>query len=119
MPGHSLHREIELYVKAGLSPFDALAAATIVPARVMKKEAESGTIEKGKRGDLIVLDGNPLDDIRNTRRIHRVITNGRVFDPAPLWRSVGFHGPDRRKTIFRPLLGWGFLKCDIKRKAYT
>jgi imidazolonepropionase-like amidohydrolase len=90
VPGHSLHRELELYVKAGLSPFDALAAATIVPARVMKKESDSGTIEKGKRGDVILLDGNPLDDIRNTRRIHRVITNGRVFDPAPLWRSVGF-----------------------------
>ena len=90
VPGHSLHRELELYVKAGLSPFDALAAATIVPARAMKKDADSGTIEKGKRGDLILLDGNPLDDIRNTRRIHRVITNGRVFDPAPLWRSVGF-----------------------------
>ncbi len=90
VPGHSLHREIELYVRAGFSPFDALAAATIVPARAMKKEFESGTIEKGKRGDLIVLDGSPLDDIRNTRRIYRVITNGRVFDPAPLWRSVGF-----------------------------
>ncbi len=90
VPGHSLHREIELYASAGFSPFDALAAATIVPARVMKKDADSGTIEKGKRGDLIVLDGSPLDDIRNTRRIHRVITNGRVFDPAPLWRSAGF-----------------------------
>jgi imidazolonepropionase-like amidohydrolase len=90
VPGHSLHREIELYVKAGFSPFDALAAATIVPARVMKKESDSGTIERGKRGDLIVLDGSPLDDIRNARRIYRVVTNGRVFDPAPLWRSVGF-----------------------------
>jgi imidazolonepropionase-like amidohydrolase len=90
VPGHSLHRELELYVKAGLSPFDAMAAATIVPARVMKKDAESGTIEKGKRGDLIVLDANPLQDIRNTRRIYRVVTNGRVFDPGPLWRSVGF-----------------------------
>jgi imidazolonepropionase-like amidohydrolase len=90
VPGHSLHREIELYVKAGFSPFDALAAATIVPARVMKKESDSGTIEIGKRGDLIVIDGSPLDDIRNTRRIYRVITNGRVFDPAPLWRSAGF-----------------------------
>jgi len=90
VPGHSLHREIELYVQAGMSPFDALSAATVVPARVMKKLADSGTIEKGKRGDLIVLDGNPLDDVRMTRRIHRVVTNGRVFDPASLWRSVGF-----------------------------
>jgi imidazolonepropionase-like amidohydrolase len=90
VPGHSLHREIELYAQAGFSPFDALATATTVPARVMNKAAESGTIEKGKRGDVIVLDGNPLDDVRNTRRVYRVITNGRVFDPASLWRSVGF-----------------------------
>jgi len=90
VPGHSLHRELELYVQAGFAPFDALAAATVVPARVMKKIADSGTIEKGKRGDLIVLDGDPLSDVRNTRRIYRVITNGRVFDPASLWRSVGF-----------------------------
>jgi len=90
VPGHSLHREIELYVEAGFSPFDALAAATVAPARAMKKDAESGSIEKGKRGDLIVLDANPLDDVRNTRRIYRVITNGRVLDPASLWRSVGF-----------------------------
>ena len=41
-------------------------------------------------GDLVILDASPLDDIRNTRKIYRVITNGRVFDPAPLWRSVGF-----------------------------
>jgi imidazolonepropionase-like amidohydrolase len=90
VPGHSLHRELELYVRAGFSPLAALQAATIVPARAMKTESDSGTIEPGKRGDLIVLDGNPLDDIHNTRRIHRVITGGRVFDPAPLWQSVGF-----------------------------
>jgi imidazolonepropionase-like amidohydrolase len=90
VPGHSLHREIELYVTAGFSPLEALQAATIAPARAMKNDGEAGTLEKGKRGDLVVLDGNPLEDIRNTRRIHRVITNGRIFDPAPLWRSVGF-----------------------------
>jgi imidazolonepropionase-like amidohydrolase len=90
VPGHSLHRELELYVRAGFSPLEALQAATIVPARAMKNESDSGTIEPGKRGDLIVLDGNPLDDIHNTRRIHRVISGGRVFDPAPLWQSVGF-----------------------------
>jgi len=90
VPGHSLHRELELYVRAGFSPLEALQAATIVPATAMKTASDSGTIESGKLGDLIVLDGNPLDDIHNTRRIYRVITGGRVFDPAPLWESVGF-----------------------------
>jgi hypothetical protein len=74
VPGHSLHRELELYVRAGFSPLEALQAATIVPATAMKTASDSGTIESGKLGDLIVLDGNPLDDIHNTRRIYRVIT---------------------------------------------
>jgi imidazolonepropionase-like amidohydrolase len=90
VPGFSLHREIELYVKAGFTPLEALQAATIVPAKVMGKDRDSGTVEVGKRGDLVILDANPLDDISNTRKIYRVITNGRVFDPAPLWQSVGF-----------------------------
>ena len=90
VPGFSLHREIELYVKAGFTPLEALQAATIVPARVMKKDGDSGSIEVGKRGDLVILDANPLDDIANTRKIHRVVTNGRVFEPGPLWESVGF-----------------------------
>jgi imidazolonepropionase-like amidohydrolase len=90
VPGHSLHREIELRVKAGFSPIEALQSATIVAARAMKKDGESGTLERGKRGDLVILDANPLERIEHTRRIHRVITRGRVFDPAPLWRSVGF-----------------------------
>jgi len=90
VPGHSLHRELELYVRAGFTPLEALQAATIVPATAMKTASDSGTIEPGKLGDLIVLDGNPLDDIHNTRRVFKVVTGGRVFDPAPLWRSVGF-----------------------------
>jgi len=90
VPGFSLHREIELYVKAGFTPLEALQAATLVPARVMGKESDSGTVDIGKRGDLVILDASPLADIANTRKIYRVITNGRVFDPAPLWRSVGF-----------------------------
>jgi imidazolonepropionase-like amidohydrolase len=56
----------------------------------MRKDGDSGSIEVGKRGDIVILDANPLDDIANTRKIFRVVTNGRVFDPAPLWRSVGF-----------------------------
>jgi imidazolonepropionase-like amidohydrolase len=90
VPGYSVHREIELYVKAGFSPMAALAAATIVPATVMNQREDVGTIERGKRADLVVLDANPLDDISNTRRIFCVIANGRRLDPVPLWQSVGF-----------------------------
>ena len=90
VPGFSLHREIELYVKAGFTPLEALQSATIVPARAMKHDGDSGSIDVGKRGDVVILDASPLEEIENTRKIYRVITNGRVFDPAPLWRSVGF-----------------------------
>ncbi len=90
VPGFSLHREIELYAKAGFTPLEALQAATIVPARVMGKAADSGTIDAGKRGDIVILDADPLADLANTRKIYRVITDGRVFEPPALWSSVGF-----------------------------
>ncbi len=90
VPGHSVHREIELYVEAGLTPMAALQAATVVPARAMKLDDELGTIEPGKRADLVVLDANPLDDIHNVRRVRWTIHDGRVYDAAALWRSVRF-----------------------------
>jgi len=90
VPGYSLHREIELYVKAGFTPMEAIQAATIVPARVMKLDKELGTVETGKRADLIILDGNPLEDIHNTRKVEYVITNGVMYNCVELWKSVGF-----------------------------
>ena len=90
VPGHSLHREIELYVQAGFTPMEAIQAATIVPARAMGIDKESGTVEKGKRGDLILVNGNPLENIRNIRNVEYVITNGTMFHTAELWQSVGF-----------------------------
>ncbi len=90
VPGYSLHREIELYVLAGFTPLEAIQAATIVPARVMGLEQEVGTLTAGKRADLIVVDGNPLVRIEDLRKVYLVVSAGRRFDPAPLWRSVGF-----------------------------
>ena len=90
VPGHSLHREIELYVQAGFTPMEAIQAATIVPARVMGLDKEIGTVESGKRADVIILDGNPLESIRNIRKVEFVITNGIMYNCAELWRSVGF-----------------------------
>ena len=90
VPGHSLHREIELYVQAGFTPMEAIQAATIVPARVMGLDKEVGTVEPGKRADVIILDANPLESIRNIRKVEFVITNGIMYNCAELWRSVGF-----------------------------
>jgi imidazolonepropionase-like amidohydrolase len=90
VPGYSLYREIELYVQAGFTPMEAIQAATIVPARVMGVDKELGTVEAGKRADVIVVDGNPLESIHNIRKVEFVITNGVMYNCEELWRSVGF-----------------------------
>ena len=90
VPGFSLDREIELYVKAGFTPMEAIQAATLVPARAMGMEKESGTIEPGKRADVILVDGNPLTNISDIRKVSTVFAAGRMYQPAALWTSVGF-----------------------------
>src|SRR5580700_9127395 len=90
VPGHSLHREIELYVQAGFTPMEAIQAATIVPARVMGLDKELDTVEAGKRADVMILAANPLESIHNIRKVEFVITNGTMYNCAELWRSVGF-----------------------------
>jgi len=78
LPGYSLHNELEILVAAGLTPLDALGSATVVPARFFSLEDSMGTIAPGMKADLVLLDANPLEDIRHTRLIHRVIARGRV-----------------------------------------
>jgi imidazolonepropionase-like amidohydrolase len=90
VPGHSIARELELYVRAGMTPIEALQTATVVPAKVMGLDRESGSLAAGKRADLVILDGNPLDDISQVRRVHAVVAAGRMFLPAPLWKTAGF-----------------------------
>jgi len=85
-----VHREIELYVEAGLTPMQALQSATIVPARAMKLDRELGTIEKGKRADLAILDANPIERIQNIRRVRWTVSAGRMIEAAALWKSVRF-----------------------------
>ncbi len=83
-PGFSLHDELQLVVQAGLSPMEALQAATLNAARFMGREKELGTVETGKLADLVLLDANPLDDIANTRKISAVIWRGQYFPRAAL-----------------------------------
>lgn len=81
-PGFSLHDELRLLVQAGLSPMEALQAATRNPARFLNRESELGTIETGKIADLVLLDANPLDDIANTQKIFAVVSGGKLFPKA-------------------------------------
>jgi imidazolonepropionase-like amidohydrolase len=87
-PGFTLHDELAVLVEAGLTPLQALQAATLTPAKVLNKANDFGTIENGKIADLVLLDGNPLEDIRNTQRIHAVIFNGKLLDRAALDRLL-------------------------------
>ncbi len=84
IPGFSLHAELLALVDAELTPLQALAAATINAARVLHKESDFGSVSVGKVADLVLLEANPLDDIRNTQRIAAVVTGGTLLDRAAL-----------------------------------
>jgi len=90
LPGFSLWRELELYVHAGLSPLEALRTATIVPAHFMQLDQYYGSVEPGKEADLILVDGNPLMDISNIRKLSLVIKTGTIYKPSELHQLVGF-----------------------------
>ena len=83
-PGFSLHEELQRFVAAGFSPAEALQTATLNPAKFLGMEDRLGTIEKGKLADMVLLDANPLEDIRNTQKISGVVANGRYFSRADL-----------------------------------
>jgi hypothetical protein len=88
-PGFSLHDELALLVIAGLTPVEALRSATLNPAKFFGLDQSLGTIEQGKIADLVLLDANPLLDIRNTQRINAVVSNGRLFDRKALDKMLG------------------------------
>lgn len=87
-PGFSLHDELDYLVQAGLSPRQALQSVTRDAARFLGRSSTAGTITPGKVADLVLLDANPLTDIRAVRRIDTVVTAGRVLDRARLARML-------------------------------
>ena len=84
VPGFSLHDELANFVEAGFTPLESLQTATSNPAKFLGLDASFGSVDVGKIADLVLLRGNPLDDIRNTQKISAVIQNGRFFDRAAL-----------------------------------
>lgn len=84
LPGFSLHDELDLLVQAGVTPMQALQAATLNPARFLGREKDLGTVATGKLADLVLLDANPLKDIGNTRKISAVVFGGKYFSRASL-----------------------------------
>jgi imidazolonepropionase-like amidohydrolase len=87
-PGFSLHDELALLVEAGLSPLEALQAATINAARFQSKEKELGTVEKGKLADLVLLEADPLQNIANTQKINAVIVNGKLINKSEIEKML-------------------------------
>ena len=83
-PGFGLHEDLYFMVMAGLTPMQALQAATSVPALFLGRASQQGGIAVGQRADLVLLDGNPLEDIRNTEKIQAVILNGKLLDRREL-----------------------------------
>jgi hypothetical protein len=91
VPGFCLHDEIQALTEAGLSPLQALQAATINPARMLGREKLQGTIEVGKRADFVLLEADPLADVRNTRRIAAVTVRGRILSKVDIDRIINTH----------------------------
>ena len=77
--GYSVHREMELYVMAGMTPMEAILAATAVPARAMGVDDEVGTLQVGKRADLMIVDGDPTRSIAEIRAVSAVVAVGRMY----------------------------------------
>ena len=94
-PGFCLHDELQALTEAGLTPLQALQTATINPARFLGREKSDGAIGAGRRASLALLDGDPLADIRNVRRIAAVVVRGRVLARADIERITAAH---RRRT---------------------
>jgi hypothetical protein len=84
VPGFSVHHELAALVEAGLTPMQAIQAGTRSSAQAAGRGEQVGTIEAGKRADLILLDADPTQDIANTKRIRAVVTNGRLLDRVRL-----------------------------------
>jgi cytosine/adenosine deaminase-related metal-dependent hydrolase len=87
--GFALHRELELYVEAGIPPPEVLKIATLNAARIMKRDSELGSIARGKLADLILIDGDPTQHISDIRHTWLVVKDGNVYKPAELYQSIG------------------------------
>ncbi|HXS91771.1 MAG TPA: amidohydrolase family protein [Steroidobacteraceae bacterium] len=89
LPGFTLHRELELYAQAGISPPEVLRIATLGAARVAHKDKELGSITPGKLADLVLIDGDPAKRISDVRRTALVMKDGALYEPAALYKALG------------------------------
>ena len=96
-PGYDLHGELALFIQAGMTPLKALQSATINPAKCLFLEDSLGTVEKGKIADLVLLNENPLESIKNTMNIYAVILNGKYLSREDLNKIL--HDVEKKKAL--------------------
>ena len=89
LAGYTLHHELELYVRAGIAPTEVLRMATLTPALVMGVNKDRGAIAAGKLADMILIDGDPTQDIRDINKVTTVIKGGKVYDSAAVEKALG------------------------------
>jgi imidazolonepropionase-like amidohydrolase len=91
VPVYSLYLEIASYHQlGGLTPLEAIQTATIIPAKAMGLDSQTGTLEVGKEADIAILDKNPLDNIDHLRTVSATVTNGNYYQSDPLWEAADF-----------------------------
>ncbi len=89
LSGYTLHYELELYVRAGVPAAEVLRMATLTPALVMGVNKDRGVIAAGKLADMVLVDGDPAQNIRDIRNITTVIKGGKVYEPAAIEKALG------------------------------
>jgi hypothetical protein len=114
-PGFAIHEELAELVSAGLAPTDALRSATIDAARFSGKARDYGSIEAGKIADMILLDANPLIDIRSTQEIAGLFFNGQYLDRAALDELLAFAEDQAGSLRTNLQLLWGALRSPVVR----
>ena len=112
--GFRFHDEMAHLVRAGLTPEEALRAATLDAARYAGEEQTSGSVEVGKRADLVLLDANPLDNIANTRRIRAVVQGGRLYDRQRLDGLLAFVRAQANAPHNWAKMIWGLARSSVR-----
>ncbi|MEO8438681.1 MAG: amidohydrolase family protein [Spartobacteria bacterium] len=99
LAGYTLHHELELYVQAGIPAAEVLRMATLTPALVMGVNKDRGVIDNGKLADMILVEGDPTENIRGLRDVTTVIKGGKVYDPAAIERALGITPREPRHRV--------------------
>jgi len=111
--GFRYHEELQWLRQAGLSQADVLRAATLHAARHLELQASHGSVEVGKAADLVLLDGNPLQDTANTRRVHAVLLAGHLYDRSRLDALLAYTRAQARSPAVMARLLWGFITSPV------